>query len=263
MALQDNLIEYWKLDESSGNAVGVVSSTTLTNTGTASYASAKINNGVDFGSTNTTKWLNEITSNLGIDGGACSLAGWVKLSAEIGAGNWCFFNTSSGTSKTWQYIEYNYNSGTRRLSFSRDKAGVGDQGPKYTITMGTSDWYHLVYTYDGTNVRAYINGSLVGGPTAASGNGSTTVSSSGFSIGDRIYSGGALGNKVRGIQDEVGLWSRAITADEVTALYNSGNGLAYPFSTTNIKTIDGLAKASVKNVNGLAIASVKNYDGLA
>ena len=33
-------------------------------------------------------------------------------------------------------------------------------------------------------------------------------------------------------------------------------------STTSIKTIDGLAKASVKVVNGLAIASVKTWDGL-
>ncbi len=32
-----------------------------------------------------------------------------------------------------------------------------------------------------------------------------------------------------GIVDEVGLWSRALTIAEVTALYNAGAGLAYPF----------------------------------
>jgi hypothetical protein len=32
---------------------------------------------------------------------------------------------------------------------------------------------------------------------------------------------------------------------------------------TNIKTINGLAKASIKTINGLAIASVKTYNGLA
>ena len=35
------------------------------------------------------------------------------------------------------------------------------------------------------------------------------------------------------------------------------------FSTTSIKTVDGLAVASVKTVQGLAIASVKTIDGLA
>ena len=31
-----------------------------------------------------------------------------------------------------------------------------------------------------------------------------------------------------GLIDEVGVWSRLLTADEKTALYNSGSGLAYP-----------------------------------
>ena len=46
MALTDNLVSYWKLDESSGNAADSVGSNTLTNTGTATYAAGKINNGV-------------------------------------------------------------------------------------------------------------------------------------------------------------------------------------------------------------------------
>jgi hypothetical protein len=29
--------------------------------------------------------------------------------------------------------------------------------------------------------------------------------------------------------DEVGFWTRALSAAEVTSLYNSGNGLQYPF----------------------------------
>lgn len=37
----------------------------------------------------------------------------------------------------------------------------------------------------------------------------------------------------------------------------------YTAPSTNIKTINGLAKASVKTVNGLAIASVKTRNGLA
>lgn len=30
--------------------------------------------------------------------------------------------------------------------------------------------------------------------------------------------------------DEIGIWSRIITSGEVTSLYNSGAGLAYPFT---------------------------------
>ena len=229
MALTDNLVAYYKLDESSGNASSSVGSYTLTNTGTASYSSAKINNGIDFGTTNTTKWLNYLSGNLGITGGACTISGWIKLNTEIASGNWDLINQSSTTNRVWQYIEYEYNGGSRRLGFYRDKGGVGAQGPTYTITLGTSTWYYITYTYDGTNVRGYVNGSLVAGPTAASGNGSANATN-GFSIGDRIFLGGALGNKASSIQDETGLWSRALSDSEISELYNSGAGLAYDFS---------------------------------
>jgi len=39
-----------------------------------------------------------------------------------------------------------------------------------------------------------------------------------------------------GLIDEVGIWSRALNSTEVSELYNSGSGLAYPFTTgTNCK----------------------------
>ena len=59
----------------------------------------------------------------------------------------------------------------------------------------------------------------------------------------------------------------ATTAITMSATWtNSVNNLAslatYKGSTTNIKTINGLAKASIKTINGLAIASVKTFNGL-
>ena len=39
-----------------------------------------------------------------------------------------------------------------------------------------------------------------------------------------------IGGWFAGDIDEVGIWSRAITSTEVTALYNSGDGFAYPFA---------------------------------
>ena len=59
----------------------------------------------------------------------------------------------------------------------------------------------------------------------------------------------------------------ATTAITMSATWtNSVNNLAslatYKGSTTNIKTINGLAKASVKTVNSLAIASMESWNGL-
>lgn len=53
-----------------------------------------------------------------------------------------------------------------------------------------------------------------------------------------------------------------------TAAANTGKSIYFDFispvySTTNIKSINGLAKASIKSINGLAIASVKSFNGLS
>lgn len=37
----------------------------------------------------------------------------------------------------------------------------------------------------------------------------------------------ATGYEIDGIIDEIGIWSRVLTYDEVQELYNSGNGLSY------------------------------------
>lgn len=223
-------VAYYKLDESSGNAADSIGSRTLTNTGTSTYGAAKINNGADFGTSNTTKWLNTSTDNYGIDGSSITIAGWININTQISSGFHTLFGQGSTASFTGQYVEYDYNGGTRRLLFYREKGAVGVDGPTYNTTLTAGTWYHIAYTYDGTNVRGYINGSLVAGPTAASGNGSS-VMTNGFGICDRFYSGAALGNKTDMKADEVGIWSRALSASEITSLYNSGNGIQYPFGT--------------------------------
>src|SRR3990167_551156 len=50
MALDTNLVAYWKMDESSGDATDSVASHTLTNTN-VTYGTGKINNGAAFNST--------------------------------------------------------------------------------------------------------------------------------------------------------------------------------------------------------------------
>jgi len=39
-----------------------------------------------------------------------------------------------------------------------------------------------------------------------------------------------------GLIDEIGIWSRVLTADEITALYNEGTGITYPFGTEEEET---------------------------
>jgi hypothetical protein len=44
--------------------------------------------------------------------------------------------------------------------------GCAGQGVVPSITISTGTWYHVAFTYDGTNQLTYVNGALVAGPTA-------------------------------------------------------------------------------------------------
>lgn len=102
-----------------------------------------------------------------------------------------------------------------------------------TFTDGNKDqWTHFVVRYDSTAaqpVSFYRNDSWL---NIATSSGSPDLTEdylpapgTSFSVGARDHDSGGPFN---GMIDEMGLWSRALTRDEITALYNSGAGLRVP-----------------------------------
>jgi hypothetical protein len=217
--LLNGLVSYWKLDESSGDAVDLMGVNNLTNTNTVGYAAALINNGADFGTSNTNKRLTRADS-IGITStSAFSISGWVKLRTEISSGTYGLFSLkTSGSPWAGRRIEYQYNAGTRRLAFIVHSQTVATV--TYNITLGTSDFYHLTITYSGGTagtITAYVNGVSQGTATANITNNfvttpETTIASYEASSFASIYA------------DEVGIWNRALTTDEISILYSNGNG---------------------------------------
>lgn len=231
MSFLSNLIAYYKLDESSGNAADASGAgITLTNNNTVTYTNTAgqflIVRGANFGAGNTNKSLST-ANTMGIDGGACSISLWVKMNgADIASSVQVPFQQANTSTQTANQIFYDFNGGTRRLRFQRTKYSVGDQQLDYTITLGTTNFYHLVYTYDGATITGYVNGVSVG-TAAASGSGS-----SGGVSGFRLADSTATGLPASMYIDEVGVWSRALSSTEVSQLYNGGSGVSY----TNFNT---------------------------
>lgn len=221
-------VAYYKLDESSGNAVDSINSNTLTNTNTVTYVAGKINNGADFGTANTNKKLT-IASNLGITNGAMSISCWVKLNTEIASGTFGFVQKGNATNHVQYIIAYEYNGGSRRIVFNRQKQNVSNNIVTNTVAMGTSNYYHLVLTYDGSTLEGYVNGTSVG-TLSTTGDGSGSGLNQ-FDIGEGgMYAGTSYASIDA---DEVFVVARAFTSTEVTALYASGSGNQYPFSNPN------------------------------
>ena len=154
-------------------------------------------------------------SDLGITGGVITLSIWVKLNAEISSGEWCFVSQIDAGTHVKYAIDYKYNSGTRQLSFYRTRYTVVDNQATYNITLGTSNWYHLVLTYDGSNVKGYVNGVLQAGPTASSGNG-TSRGSDCFVVasedGASLYANATL--------FDARCYNRVITDNEISEIYH-------------------------------------------
>jgi len=204
-----NLIAYYKLENTSEE----INAITITNKGSVAFNAAQFNNGADFGSSNTTKSLTA-SNDLGVTGGAISISLWIKLSAEISSGTWVFASQGDAGNDVHYIIEYQYNGGTRRMAFHRFKGPSTFDTNTYNITLGTSNWYHIALTYDGSTVRGYINGSEVGSGASSSGNG-TSGGVDSFSIG-ASWIPDAL---TSGVIDDVSVFSDALTATEVLNLY--------------------------------------------
>ena len=85
------------------------------------------------------------------------------------------------------------------------------------ITSGSAisvdEWHHIVGTYDGTTQKLYIDGSLVSSATTSQ----TISTTTNAKIGSRNFSDRA--NEFAGKIDELAIFDRALTADEVTAIF--------------------------------------------
>jgi hypothetical protein len=263
MALSDNLVSYWKLDESSGNAADSVGSNALTNNNTVGYGDGKINNGADFGSSNTNKSLyfndNKPPSSIVYDS-SYTISYWIKVTTAPGTGvGMCLHSISQSANPGFHERAFYYDIGGEKRIYVQSYRSTNSDAVYSVTTLTTGTWYHLCYVYDSSvGGKYYLNTDLIVTNPVTGGENVSTTKGLTFGIQNDLTS-----NPFSGMIDEIGIWSRVLSGAEISELYKSGAGNQYPFPTTNIKTVNGLAQASVKTVNGLAIASVKSIMGLS
>jgi len=245
MALTDNLVSYYKLDEASGNAADSVGSNTLTNNNSMTYGAGKINNGA-IASRTGSKYLtitNAAQTGLGITG-SFSMSFWVKIaSAPPNNDQYMLMGKERNAAGEGIYVlYYAQTSGVLNLRMEiRDNSSYVVK--IYNVDLGTSAFKHIVWTFTaGTHLyNLYIDGTHV--VTDDAGTIDPTTNNDKFGIGGSPDASGDATNS-NGTFDEAGIWSRALTSTEVTSLYNGGAGWQYPFTTpsgpVNLKSWNGL-----------------------
>lgn len=223
MALTDNIINYWKLDESSGNAADSVGTLTLTNS-SATYGAALINNGFIGGGVGT---LRNSASNTSLGTAtAWTLNGWIWMSTTPSGAN-DFLVSIGDTTNQLTYNMYYRESGGLSLRGERVRDGVAVDLASFTTTLSTSVWHMVTLTYNTSQIELFLDATSVA--TAASTGSGSAGTTAGTGIG--CTAGGAQPIRTNVKVDEFGIWTRQLSGAEITSLYNSGAGLQYPFST--------------------------------
>ncbi|NTW32175.1 MAG: LamG domain-containing protein [Bacteroidetes bacterium] len=220
--LCNNIVAYWKFDESTGNAADAVGSNNGTPTDiTYSTANGKIHNGAGF---NGSSSKIVTSSNISISGNF-SFACWVNVASYLN--NYPLvmdLGTYGGGSGNSAFIIVGHIGVNRGVQFAYYQSGWYQAT---TNTQMSSGWHFIVGTVTvgggGSAMVLYIDGNSAAtgaAPSSVSINNTMSIGTDYTGVADKFYDGAI---------DEIGIWSRALTPAEVTSLYNNGTGLQYPF----------------------------------
>ncbi|OFZ12502.1 MAG: hypothetical protein A2Z20_03585 [Bdellovibrionales bacterium RBG_16_40_8] len=214
-------IAHWQFDDASGATA--LDSSGNGNTGMLvngpSWATASENNSLRFDG------LNDMVS---VEDGPLlsftntfTLSAWINLSAvdrsqSIISKGKCNIN----------WVEYALEVGSDnkpRVFFSEKSAD--NQIVVASTALGPNTWYHIVGTYDGSAERIFVDGTLSGSLYT---NHAMFDSTANLTIGARetdgstICSGDNTVKELSGSIDDVRIYNRALTAEEIKSLYNAG-----------------------------------------
>ena len=207
------LVGSWHFGEGSGTSTA--DSSGNNNAGTvsgASWTSGKYGSAMQFDGVNDYVDAGNASS---LNTAKITISAWIKPNTD---GTYLSI-TGRGTGNA--QVDQNHHlfsrSDTNKLAFyARDAVWIYSDG-----TVASGSWSHVAVTYDGTNVIFYINGQASGIRPASY---SSLVS---VTNNLRIGRQGDSTNYFNGTIDEVQIYNRALSASEISALYNAKARLDY------------------------------------
>jgi len=199
----NGLVGWWPFtgnanDESGNGNNGSVSGALLTSDRYSNLNSAYSFNNSSITCTNNNLPLNNF-----------SLSVWVLQNQSFGGIEYICLGSPAST--RWGAI---YSSLYTTMNYGRGCSGSGGSTINPTVNLGS--WDHIVYVSQGTgqNTDIYINGIYVN---------STTNNNTGSCTSNNLYFGVDIFSApefIDGKLDDIGIWDRALTPQEITDLYN-------------------------------------------
>jgi hypothetical protein len=236
-----DLEAYYKFNndglDASGNGLD------LTFTGTEAYATGKFGNGYDLPGNEANyaaRAVNDTVLDFPGAKATFSISAWVNPTTLTAAAGFQSVVEKVNAALGWGVIVLNDGS----VQFAAGGAGLATTA---TGVVTTGSFQHILVVNDGTTTKIYVDGTEEASAASITNN----ITTEPLRIGDRATSNSPWD----GVIDEVAIWSRALTAAEITELYNSGSGLELenPIPTATTPTI----------TNGTTIDNVTPDDGSA
>lgn len=232
--LFNGLVGYWTMNESSWNGTSgeVKDSSVNSNNGTAqngatTTSSSKYSYAGSFDGSND---YVSIPHNSGLNS-MQTVSAWIKTNSQNTVQS--IVQKKQAATGGQYYALYIDSNNNVTFYINGATAGNGASTPTNSITTGT--WTFVVGTYDGSTIKTYINGQSSGTPVS--------LTAGDYSNSNNFYIGihaSTTAQKFNGTMDEVRVYNRALSADEVTQLY------------TNPGTIASTANSTVKPTTSFA-----------
>ena len=233
---RSSLVGHWKFDENNGSTVYDSSGNNKNGTLSSGTSSPSWNNNghsnksLSFDGNDSITLANEIVSTSSIRTNGVTYSAWIKA------------NNTSGTQKiVGQKPSSGYSdlaSGGIDISSGKARMIAYDDNIAYkyatgNTTLNSDQWYLITGVYDPSDqkIKIYVNGKFDGGETTIT-TFNRLISNDYNLIGSHNYTSSFF----NGLIDEVKIYNRNLTDNEIKQEYNSGS--ATTFGTTN-QTIGG------------------------
>ena len=215
MALIDNLISWWELNEASGTRYDSHGGYHATDVNTVGSTTGKKGNAASFVAANLEQLevANDTVFQPAI-GNPFTIAFWLRPSAAAVATTACRPVGKLGPSgQEWMV--------TIRATGIRFQCAGGFADTSLGL-LSAGTWVHIVCHYKGASgantLEVAINGALAGSGATGTPFGN---------VGPVRFGWGGFGTRYDNDLDEIGFWNRSLLSTEWAELYNSGNGVSY------------------------------------
>ena len=208
-SLGDEIVGFWKFDEGTGTSV-------------KDYSGYN-NNGTWQGTLGGSQWStddkilgNAAGSFNGTDNYVdCGADNSLQIQPPVTLEAWVYVTDLSSSGQIINKggsFEFSYNAGGK-LQPSYKLDGVWHE-PATTNMITENRWFHVATTYDGTDIKAYINSAEETLETDLSGS---------FELGNPVWIGYmCCGEFFEGLIDEVRIYSKALSSAEIQQHYTEG-----------------------------------------